>query len=158
MASPSIDIAIADSVVSILTAAASEFPTGSVIERRCLPLYKTSQLRLPRIAVAPRLQSRDNASRAHSRREHVVQIAPHLMAEHVDGQVSEEQLANFLGIMETIADVIERAGNARHSFAGATFARMTTEPLYDIQTAQSPGFIRGVLTCTFVRLASPPAL
>jgi hypothetical protein len=158
MASPSIDIAIADAVVTVLTTAASELPEGSVIERRLLPIYKTSQLRLPRIAVAPRLQSRDNASRKHSRREHIVQIAPHLMAEHVEGQVSEEQLATFLGIMETVADIIERAGNASHSFAGATFARMSTEPLYDVQTTQSPGFMRGVLTCTFVRLASPPTL
>jgi hypothetical protein len=158
MASPSIDVAIADAVVARLTAAASELPEGSVIERRLLPAYKTSQLRLPRICVAPRLQSRDNASRKHSRREHVVQIAPHLMAEHDDGQVSEAQLATFVGIMETVADIIERAALANHLFAGATFVRMATEPLYDIQTTQTPGYIRGVLTCTFVRLASPPPL
>ncbi len=159
--SPSFDIALADSVVAVITAAADQFPAGTIIERRLFPIYSTDELQELRIAVAPRLQSRAVAggSRSSSTREHVVQIAPHLMAEHDDdGQVCEAALAAFLGIVEIIADAIESAAKQRDShgntlFAGASYSTLATEPLYDPDQLQSPGVMRAVLTVTFRRIA-----
>lgn len=157
----SFDIALADSVVAVITAAADQFPAGTIIERRLLPIYSTDQLQDLRIAVAPRIQSRSVAGGARSRtaREHVVQIAPHLMAVHDDdGQVCEAALAEFLGIVETIADTIEAAAKQRDDygntrFAGASYSTLATEPLYDPDQLQSPGVMRAVLTVTFRRIA-----
>lgn len=158
---PSFDIALADSVVAVITAAADQLPAGTIVERRLLPIYSTDQLQELRIAVAPRLQSRAAAggSRSRTTREHVVQIAPHLMAAHDDdGQVCESALAEFVGIVETIADAIEAASRQRADdgntlFAGASYSALATEPLYDPDQLQTPGVMRSVLTVTFRRLA-----
>ena len=146
------DILIADAVVSLLSDASDELPNGTIVERRLLPIYRPSDLVVARVAVAPRMQSRTLASRSSSKREHVVQIAPHKNAAMVDGQPSEADLAEFVGLMNAIGDAIERAAKAG-TIGGATLISMTTEPLYDIEAAKSMNVLRGVWTVMFSRLA-----
>ena len=70
----------------------------------------------------------------------------------VDGQPSETDLAAFVGLMQLIGDVIERASMAG-TIGGATLVSMSTEPLYDIEAAKSMNVLRGVWTVTFSRIA-----
>lgn len=149
---PSKDIAIADAVVTVLNAAIAELVDDTIVERRILPIYKQHELTTPRIAVAPRLQAREPASRVTTDRQHIIQIAPHW---RLDPTKTEEQGETFLSLMETIADIIERTGRIQR-FAGASFLRMTSEPLYDNDAMQSPGVLRGIWTITFKQLASAP--
>jgi len=149
---PSKDIAIADAVVTVLTAAIAELVEDTIVERRTRPIYKLHEIATPRIAVAPRLQARKPASRASTERQHIVQVAPHW---RLDPASAEEQGETFLSLMDTIADIIERTGRIQR-FADASFMEMTTEPLYDTDATQSPGILRGVWTITFKLIASAP--
>jgi len=147
---PSIDIAIADAVVTVLQAQAAQLPEDTIVERKLLPIYKPRDLETPRIAVAPRLHSREPKSRVSTDRQHVIQIAPHWQ---LTPSETEEQAESFLELMQTIADVIEVAGRSQ-LFAGATYLRMTSEPLYDSDLLASQNIFRGVWTLTFKQLAT----
>lgn len=153
----SIDVAIADAVVQLLTQHAARFTGYETIERRLIPVYSQSDLATGRIAVAPRLQTREVGSRASTIRQHAVQIAPHIRIGTTNGQPSETDAAAFCNVMETIGDVLEHAA-LTHRFAGATILRIISEPLYDTDLAASPGVLRGIWTVTFKRAAGPTPL
>lgn len=149
------DVEIADALVAIVDAAGC-VPEGATIERRLMPIYTVDALDQMRIAIAPRAHSREWSSRRSTRRDHIVQIAPHLRARVDDaGQIDEAQLVAFVGTVEAIADAIELYAQS-NTIAGATLQTIQTDPLYDPDALQSPGVLRAVLTLSLRIIAEVP--